>query len=135
MSGTVPVLWLRPLNSTGDWIEIKQPSAIQYVREDYDSDDSYRTMSGDLIRDKIATKIKLECEWPYMTLAEISQILKIIDATFFEVKYYDLYEGKLTTKVMYAGNKSAPFYNVLKDKKTGKDVIGIESFSVNFIEK
>ena len=36
-------------------------------------------------------------------------------------------------KEMYAGNRTLPFYNTLKNEK-GEPVIGFESLTMNFIE-
>ena len=131
---TETMIWIRPLN-TVEWVAIKQPSSIQYVRETYDSEDSFRAMNNRMVRDVIGTLIKLELEWPYMTLQELNEILQIIEADFFEVKYFDPYENPddFTSKIMYAGNRTAPFYNVRM--VGGKRVYGVESFSVNFIEQ
>lgn len=135
-NGTYIMLEIRKLGSTleTDWKVIKQPSSMRYIREDYDSEDSFRTMDLDLIRDYIGTKIKLECEWSYITIDEAEEILRNTQDEFFEIRFYDPYAGGLTKKTVYAGGtKDLEFYNVRMEN--GKPVVGYKSLSINFIEK
>lgn len=115
------------------WVQVPQPAAMQYVSEDYDSDKAGRTLNLRMIRDRLGTKIKLELEWNYITLAEISTLLQIVDAESFWVRFIDPKTGTRKVFEMYAGNKTAPYYNVLKNSK-GEPVVGFESLSMNFIE-
>ena len=135
-NGTYIMLETRPLGSTKetDWKAIKQPSQMRYIREDYDSEDSFRTMDLDLIRDYIGTKIKLECEWSYVTIDEAREILLATRDEFFQIRYYDPYDGRQMVKTVYAsGSKDLEYYNIRM--KNGKPVVGFKSVSINFIEK
>lgn len=77
---------------------------------------SDRNADGDLIRDRIGTKRKLEIEYPPLDPNEISLILKAISPVFVEVEFPDPQEGRLVTKTMYAGDKSSPMF-CIKDGK------------------
>ena len=133
---TVVMIEIRPLGSTkeSDWIQIPQPSSMQLIYEDYDSDQSGRTLNLKMVRDYLGTKVKIEMEWSYITLTEVSPMLKIVRAPSFEVRYYDAYEGKDVKIEMYSGNKTLPYYNTIRDND-GNPVVGFESLSMNFIER
>lgn len=78
--------------------------------------ESERNADGELIRDRIAIKRKLEIEYPPLDPCEISLILKAISPVFVEVEFPDPQEGRLVTKTMYAGDKSSPLF-CIKDGK------------------
>lgn len=77
---------------------------------------SDRNADGELIRDRIGTKRKLEIEYPPLDPYEISLILKAISPVFVEVEFPDPQEGRFITKTMYAGDKSSPMF-CIKDGK------------------
>ena len=92
---TVVMIEVRPLGSKkeSDWVKIPQPQTMQLVYEDYDSDQSGRTLNLKMIRDYLGTKMKIEMEWSYITLEEVSPLLKLVKKPSFEVRFYDAYEG------------------------------------------
>lgn len=110
-------------------IVVPQPSTMKYNRIDYDSEDSFRSMSGDMVRDRIATKVKLECTWNYLTQDDAHKLLDAVKCTFFHVQYIDPFENKWVDKVMYVGDRTLPYYNVIDG------VIAFTGTSMNFIEK
>ena len=132
LSTTYIMLRIRAIGSE-EWITPTQPQEIDYIREDFDSEDTGRFMSGDMDRDRITTKIKLQCRWGYLRSDEVSEILNAIEPVFFEVQFFDFMIGEFNHTTMYAGSKEIPFYNVLKDQNGA--IIGVKSFSVNLIEK
>ena len=72
-----------------------------------------RNANGDLIRDRIATKRKIEIEYQPLDSEEVSLILKAISPVFINVEYPDPQEGKVISKVMYAGDKTIPMYCII----------------------
>lgn len=110
-------------------VVIPQPSTMKYNRIDYDSEDSFRSMSGEMIRDRIATKVKLECTWNYLTQDDAHKLLDAVKCTFFHVQYIDPFENKWVDKVMYVGDRTLPYYNVIDG------VIAFTGTSMNFIER
>ena len=107
---------------------VKQPAEIVCNRYDLDSEDSFRSLSGEMQRDRVAVKVKLECRWNGLTATEIKLILDAMQDVFFPITYYDPLEG-YTTKTFYVGDRSAPIYSMAGGK------ILFKSFSANFIEK
>lgn len=109
-------------------VAIATPKSFKVDIMDLDGE-SKRNARGELIRDRIAVKRKIECEWPPLSMSEISTILKAVQGVFFQVEYPDPMEGKTITKTFYVGDRSAPMYR----NKNG--TILWEGLSMNFIEK
>ncbi|WP_430599368.1 DUF6711 family protein [Enterococcus sp. DIV0179] len=91
--------------------------------------ESGRNANGDMIRDYITTKRKLDLEWPPLTDSEISTLLKSVMSPFFQVTYPDPMEGKIITKTFYVGDRNSPTYS-WNDK-----LPKWEGLSMNFIER
>ena len=108
---------------------VTQPAEVTYNRYDLDSEDSFRSLSGEMQRDRIAVKVKLECRWNALNAQQMSQLLRAMDAVFFDINYFDPYQGGYTTKTFYVGDRSTPVYSIANGK------IIYKSFSANFIEK
>lgn len=108
---------------------VTQPAEVVYGRYDLDSEDSFRALDGTMQRDRITTKVKLDCTWNALTDKQMSQLLKAMDAVFFDIYYFDPFEGHHITKTFYVGDRTAPVYSIANGK------IIFKSFSANFIEK
>lgn len=89
-------------------IVIKTPSKFEVQISDLDGE-SNRNANGDLIRDRIAVKRKLICEWPPLTQEQCSKVLKSVKDVFFDVTYPDPELG-MVTKTMYVGDRTSPAY-------------------------
>jgi hypothetical protein len=108
--------------------QVKQPATFTYDRYDMDSEESFRGLDGTMQRDRITTKVKLNCQWNGLTADEMRTLLSSMEDVFFPIHYYDPIEG-YTTKTFYVGDRSAPVYSVAGGK------IIFKSFSANFIEQ
>lgn len=73
--------------------EIKIPKSFQVTVSDIDGE-SNRNAQGELLRDRVAVKRKLECEWPPLNATDCSTLLKAVQDVFFDVTYPDPLEGK-----------------------------------------
>lgn len=89
---------------------IAVPTSCSIDISDIDGE-SNRNAKGEMIRDRIAVKRKINLEWKYLSLQELSVILKAVDDEFFSVSYPDPKEGKVITKRFYVGDRSAACYN------------------------
>lgn len=87
---------------------------IKWQREDIDGPNSGRTMSGLLIRDRVATKIRLDITCRALEQTECSQLLNAIYPEFVTVQYIDPMYGQ-TTKTMYSNNNPAVLSTVFDD--------------------
>lgn len=110
-------------------VAITTPFSFKVDIMDLDGE-SNRNAKGELIRDRIAVKRKLECEWAPLTMSEISTLLKAVQDVYFTVEYPDPMQGATVTKTFYVGDRSAP---ALYIDKSGKMLW--KGLTMNFIEK
>lgn len=94
-------------------VTVTLPKTMSVDIEDLDSENTTRNTSGDLMRDRIAVKRKINLDWPPLKQAEISAILNAVAGVSFTVSYLDPMVGA-RTGTFYAGSKSAPLLR-LKD--------------------
>lgn len=109
-------------------VAIKTPKKFTVGIQAVDGD-SGRNANGDMTRDYIATKRKIELEWGALSDSEISPILKAVMSPFFEVTYPDPMEGSIITKTFYVGDRSSPTYS-WNDK-----LPKWEGLTMNYIER
>lgn len=93
---------------------------VQWKRNDIDGPNSGRTMSGLMIRDRIATKIRLDITCKPLTLDELRMLLNLIYPEFVTVTYDDPMLGTVT-KTMYANNNSAQFFMKQPSERGGAE--------------
>lgn len=81
---------------------------VQWKRNDIDGPNSGRTLSGLMIRDRVATKIRLDITCRQLTHEETRMLLNLLMPEFVQVTYDDPMQG-IVTKTMYANNNGAQF--------------------------
>jgi hypothetical protein len=108
-------------------VAIAAPSVYEMTIQDLDGE-SNRNANGDLIRDRIAVKRKLNLEWPPLDQREISTLLNAVSSVFFTVTFPDPQLGMIT-KTMYVGDRTAPAYVYINGE------VKWSSLKMNFIEK
>lgn len=109
-------------------VAIVAPSVFQVDIADIDGE-TRRNARGDLIRDRVAVKRKLNCEWPPLAMGEISTLLQAVKDVFFQVTYPDPMTGRTETKTFYVGDRSMPLLLVKDGQYLWKGL------KMNFIEK
>ncbi|HFU4173945.1 TPA: DUF6711 family protein [Streptococcus suis] len=90
-------------------VTVVPPKSFQVAINDVDGDTG-RNANGDMVRDRITTKRKLECEWGMLTQAEMALIQSAVQPVFFSVSYPDPILGQ-TSKTFYVGDRTAPAYS------------------------
>lgn len=110
-------------------VAIATPKVFEVTISDLDGE-SNRNLNGQLLRDRIAVKRKLTCEWPSLIQIEISMLLKAVKDVFFEVTYPDPMDG-IVTKTMYVGDRTTPAY--FYDEKSQE--FKWKGLKMNFIER
>ena len=110
--------------------EIKCPSSFGYTRSDLDVD-SYRDINGNLVRNRIGTKVQLTLTWKAgaMDVASMSTLLKAMDDVFFSVTYFDIHDGGMRTATFYSSDKTAQMYSYIDGKPIFNEI------SLTLIEK
>lgn len=107
------------------------PKEFSVGYQTIDSENSGRNADGNMVRDIITEKVKLQCNWAPLSDSEISNLLRLMDQSFFTIEYPDAKVGGQATKTFYAGDRTAPTYSWNEEFKE----IKWEGLSVNFIEK
>jgi len=110
-------------------VAIATPKTYEATVSDLDGE-SNRNANGELIRDRIAVKRKLNLEWGPLTQSEIQTLLNAVSSVFFTVTFPDPQLGMIT-KTMYVGDRTAPAY--FYDTKTQE--VKWQGLKMNFIEK
>lgn len=87
---------------------------IKWQRNDLDSDSTERTLDGEMQRDRITTKIRLDITCRPLRSSEASVVLNAILPVFVTVEYVDPMYG-LVTKTMYSNNNPASFMMIQDD--------------------
>ena len=102
------------LSVSGPYQKVPTPQTYSWSLEDLDSEEGTgrNNATGEMFRDRVASKRKLGFTWPPLSIAETSRLLKALnpDGTgqvFISVKYLDAREGNYLTKTFYAGPQSA----------------------------
>lgn len=112
-------------------VVIKTPKTFSVGIQTIDSDSTGRNASGNMVRDIIAEKVKLDISWGPLSDNEISQILSKISGAFFSVTYPDPQVGGNTTKRFYVGDRTAPSYSWNEHFQASK----WEGLTLSFIEE
>lgn len=108
-------------------VSIAMPKSFQVDISDIDGETN-RNAAGQLIRDRIAVKRKLSCEWPPLSQAQASALLGAVSNVFFTIQYPDPLVGT-TTKTFYVGDRTVPMYRNIEG------TILWEGLKMNFVEK
>lgn len=82
---------------------------LQWQREDVDGPGAGRDLSGNLRRERVSTKRRLDVTCRLLDAQETKQILTAIMPEFVSVRYYDPQEGKIVIRTMYSNNNPAMF--------------------------
>jgi hypothetical protein len=70
-----------------------------------------KNAAGTTIIDRIATKRRLECEWAYLSQANMALLLAAVSATiFFTVSYFDPYDNAQKTITCHVGERAIGIY-------------------------
>lgn len=113
----------------GTNVTLPDPKSYSWGLQDIDADGTGRNQSGDLFRDRVATKRKLTLEWPPLTAEKCSTLLNAVTDTFFTVAYPDALTGATREMTAYVGDRTTPMYSLIDGKWLW------ESLSMNFIER
>lgn len=82
---------------------------VKWERSDVDGEGAGRTLDGNLRRDRVATKIRLDITCRPLKTQEASTVLSAIMPEWVTVQYTDPQAGTVLTKTMYANNNPASY--------------------------
>lgn len=113
-------------------IDIPDPMTLSWDLYDLDAEDGAgRNQLGEMFRDRVAVKRKLNLTWPPMEPMEMAALLQAMDAVFFTVRYPDAHDGAYREGEFYVGDRSTPLY--VWNNEKGKFLW--EGLSANLIER
>ena len=93
------------INGT-DITDLIAEKGIKWSRNDLDGPNAGRTLTGLMIRDRVAIKIKLQITIKDLEDSELRTLMNLILPEFVNVTYDDPIYGRVT-KVMYSNNNAA----------------------------
>lgn len=106
------------------------PVEVAYTLSTMDASSSGRNQSGLMFRDVIANKVKIQVKWGPLSESQMSTILNLVDAPFFDLRYPDAKLGAKRIMTCYVGDRSTPMYRQDSDSSwKWKDL------SISFIER
>lgn len=97
---------------------------VKWQRADIDGVNAGRVLTGEMVRNRIAIKNRLDITCRPLTLAEASNVLTAIEPEYVTVTYTSPQTGGAITKVMYSNNIPATF--LIKDSIGREWWTGIE---------
>lgn len=98
-------------------VKIATPSKFTITLNDLDSEETGRSLDGNLHRDVIGTNFRtIDLEWKTMTRNELQTLLAQVSNKTFTVVYYDPIQDTRISKIMYAGNRKIDMYNYVLGK-------------------
>lgn len=108
-------------------VTVVAPKSFQVGIQDIDGETG-RDANGNMIRDRVTTKRKLECEWGILTQDEIRTLLSAVTSEFFSITYPDPMEG-MVNRTFYVGDRTSPAYSFNEKLKPWSGL------KMNFIER
>lgn len=78
---------------------------LKYTTFDLDSDEAGRTLDGNMVRSRVATKVRWDVQVKPLRTAELMQLLQLISPETVQVKATDLMHG-VRTGIFYSNNNS-----------------------------
>lgn len=93
----------------GDIIPLPTPEEYSWNIDDLDAEGSGRAKkSGNMFRDRIASKRKLSIVWGRLNAADTSKILTAVSDVFFYLTYPDAQSGGFREMQCYVGTRNTP---------------------------
>lgn len=92
-------------------VKLPNPSEMAVTISDYDasSDTVGRNSQGELFRDRVCIKRKIDLTWKLLTAEQMALILNAVEDVFFTVTYYDPKDGEKTI-TGYVGDRTPSLY-------------------------
>lgn len=93
--------------------DLQEPSTYNITKRDLDSENSYTSETGILVRDIIrANHVTIDVAWEHLTLVQFQAIAALIskdnkeEQKQFTLTYFDYYKGTNVTGTFYAHDRS-----------------------------
>lgn len=113
---------------------LKEPTKYDIVKADLDSENSYTSETGVLVRDMIrANHVTINVSWDFLTETEMQAIASLISngVDHFSLTYYDYFTGVTKTGTFYSSDRSG---NAIAVRRRVQDGYERYSLSTSLIE-
>lgn len=108
---------------------LPEPQSYVWTIQDIDSTYSGRNISGTMIRDRVATKRKLQVSWSGKNGSDAVDILSRVSSNpTFTLRYFDALTNSTRQSTFYVGDRQAKMYWLTSGNPLW------ETISYNFIE-
>lgn len=101
---------------------LPDPSTYNITKADLDSENSYTSETGALVRDVILfNHVTIDVEWEHLTREQIQTINSLLnnEQKSFTLHYYDYYTGQVENKEFYVYNRQGKGIRVKRYANTG----------------
>lgn len=88
---------------------------LKWQRNDIDGPNAGRTQNGDMVRDRVATKIRWDMTCRALTGDELRVVLGAVADEFLQVTYSDPETGTVKTGTFYSGSAPASLLSVKRN--------------------
>lgn len=115
--------------------DLQEPSTYNITKRDLDSENSYTSEVGVLVRDMIrANHVTIDVEWGRLTQAQLQAIASKISngADRFQLTYYDYYIGQDVTGTFYAHDRSGQAIRVRRTNDGGYENYTLSTQLIEF---
>lgn len=103
-----------------DGREIPTPS--DYLPGIMDIDKAERNARGDMIKERITTKRKIELAWKHLSKEDLSKVFTAVSPNFFQVEYLDPQTNSRQTGTFYAGDRNVGALDYIGGNIRWKDI-------------
>ena len=98
------------------------PTPSEFSVGIYDISKAERNAKGNLIIERITTKIKLSITYSYLTGPQLKTVLQAIEPTFYNVTYMDPLDNLMKTSSFYCGDRSVGMVDFVGNVPRYKDL-------------
>lgn len=102
---------------------------IKKKRNDIDGPSAGRNLQGDLIRDRVATKMRWDCTTMPMPLSKANELCALLQPEWLSVRTDFTIDGTTQTYTAYSNNIEVPYLGIIQGVEYA------DSFTFPIIEK
>lgn len=101
---------LKITKNNGTVVQLPEPGTLSVGIQDLDSEKSGRNQKGEMFRDRIAVKRKLNIKFLPLSSDDMKKVLNAVSDKFFTIEYPDPMTGAKKSITAYVGDRTAPVY-------------------------
>lgn len=118
---------------------LKEPSKYDIVKRDLDSENSYTSEEGILVRDMIRPNhVTIDVAWEHLTQAQLQQIVSLISRddiaqqSEFQLTYYDYFKNTDVTGRFYVSDRQSSGIKIRRNTNNGYEHYSLSTSLIEF---